>query len=389
MKFEKWLVQRMVFIFTLLVIVNGQTDTCTGNSQVFSSLNASALPFDKSALHCSSVWSSYNYVLRYSQNSTNIWSFVLSATNRQSWIGIGFSSSGSMVGSSAIVGWVDQSGSGAVKQYYLGGQSTQAVNPDQGNLNIVNNYTTLIVEGSTIYLAFQLQFSTPLTVANILYAVGPQNSFPDSNYRLTEHQAKVATVFDFSTGASSQSSSTDNLRKSHGVLGLIGWGILLPLGVIIARHFRQWDPAWFYLHIGFQMAGFILGIAGISLGFKLSNRLSTDVDTHKAIGIIMLAIGALQVAALFIRPQKDSKIRKYWNWYHHWFGRILLILGIANIFYGIDLANAGSSWNIGYGIALGLLALSILLLEIKLFLSTPQKTTKIPPSTSPTFDNHI
>ncbi|KAH9315006.1 hypothetical protein KI387_023633 [Taxus chinensis] len=394
MELEKWLVQhqgtwmmRMVFIFALLITVNGQSDTCAANSQVFSSLNVSTIPFDASSLSCTLVWNTHNYVLRYAQNNTNIWSFLLSAPNRNSWIGMGFSNSGSMVGSSAIVGWVDQSGLGTIKQYYLGGQSPTLVVADQGNLNVVNNDTSLIVQGSTTYLAFQLQFSTPLTVANILYAIGPQNTLPSNNV-LAEHDDKVATVFDFSTGASSQSSSTDKLRRSHGILNLLGWGTLLPLGVIVARYCRQWDPAWFYLHIGFQMSGFILGVVGAALGFKLYSRLNSNVEAHRAIGIVMLTLGGLQVVGLLVRPQKEAKMRRYWNWYHHWFGRFLLIFAVANIFYGIHLGSAGRKWNIGYGFDIGLLCLTVILLESKMLFTRFRKPIKTP-TRAPVFDNQI
>lgn len=51
-----------------------------------------------------SVWSSQGFVLRYRQTDTKQWSFVLSAPNSNSYIAMGFSPDGQMVGSSAIVG---------------------------------------------------------------------------------------------------------------------------------------------------------------------------------------------------------------------------------------------------------------------------------------------
>lgn len=29
---------------------------------------------------------------------------------------------------------------------------------------------------------------------------------------------------------------------------LIGWGVLIPVGVAIARTCKAWDPMWFHLH---------------------------------------------------------------------------------------------------------------------------------------------
>lgn len=76
--------------------------------------------------------------------------------------------------------------------------------------------------------------------------------------------------------------------------------------------------------------------------------------------------------AFFIRPEKDSKHRKYWNWYHHYVGRIALFFGCLNIFLGIQLANAGTSWKIGYGFVLAAIILTSIVLEV-LKLKTPNK----------------
>lgn len=69
--------------------------------------------------------------------------------------------------------------------------------------------------------------------------------------------------------------------------------------------------------------------------------------------------------AIVARPDKESKVRKYWNWYHQSVGRVLIILAVANIFYGIHLGNAGSGWNAGYAIALATLFFVSLLLEFR------------------------
>lgn len=71
--------------------------------------------------------------------------------------------------------------------------------------------------------------------------------------------------------------------------------------------------------------------------------------------------------AILARPEKGSKVREYWNWYHHNVGRILIIFAIANIFYGIHLGEKGDKWNIGYGIIIGLLFVILIVLEIRKF----------------------
>lgn len=82
------------------------------------------------------------------------------------------------------------------------------------------------------------------------------------------------------------------------MLNLIGWGVLLPIGKVVARYCKHWDPAWFYAHIFLQGGGFVLGLAGVITGFRLEDKVSDDVDTHKAIGIFILVSGSLQVSNL-------------------------------------------------------------------------------------------
>lgn len=50
-----------------------------------------------------------------------------------------------------------------------------------------------------------------------------------------------------------------------------------------------------------------------------------------------------QVMAFFVRPDKDIKHRKYWNWYRHY---------------------VGSSWKIGYGFVLAAVILMSIILEV-------------------------
>lgn len=90
-----------------------------------------------------------------------------------------------------------------------------------------------------------------------------------------------------------------NLRRIHGLLNMLGWGILIPIGVMVARYMRKWDPLWFYMHAVTQSIGFILGLIGVMCGFVLDGRLSADVPIHKALGIVIISFGCLQVTFLF------------------------------------------------------------------------------------------
>ncbi|CAA6667734.1 unnamed protein product [Spirodela intermedia] len=326
---------------------------------------ANLIPFNTSSLGCYTAWRSRDFILLYKQEQPGLWSFVLSAPDNNAYIAVGFSTNGRMVGASAVAGWVASGGAGVVKQYALRGTSSTDCPPDQGSLQLVPAKSTILSLSSRIYLAFQLNTTQPQT--RLIYAVGPRGSLPGSDFYLAEHESMVSTAVDYTTGRSSgeSESSSSSLRRAHGVLTLIGWGVLLPIGMAVARYCKHWDPAWFYAHIFLQGGGFVLGLAGVITGFRLEDKVSDDVDTHKAIGIFILVSGSLQVVALLVRPKKTAKVRKYWNWYHHYLGRIAVAFAAGNIFYGLSLADEKSSWTIGYAVFLGLWFLLSLILEIR------------------------
>lgn len=93
-----------------------------------------------------------------------------------------------------------------------------------------------------------------------------------------------------------EKSPNSSLRRSHGLLNMLGWAILMPIGAMVARYMRKWDPTWFYAHGIIQSIGFILGLSGVICGLVLENRLkASSVGKHKGIGITVLVLGSLQV----------------------------------------------------------------------------------------------
>lgn len=79
------------------------------------------------------------------------------------------------------------------------------------------------------------------------------------------------------------------------MLNMLGWGVLMPIGIIVARYFKQFDPTWFYVHVSIQSGGFTLGLVGVVCGLVLNDRINANVTKHKALGIVILVLGCLQV----------------------------------------------------------------------------------------------
>ncbi|XWS46231.1 hypothetical protein CRYUN_Cryun14cG0046700 [Craigia yunnanensis] len=305
---------------------------------------------------CSPIWNTF--VLRYYQRADNVMTIILSAVYTTGWVGIGFSRNGMMVGSSVMVGWFNRKGQARIKQYYLQGAHESQVIPDKGELPLNNIPPVVALHGAMIYLAFQAKFEHRLGRQPIILAFGSR--YP-THLHLTKHDDKTAVWFDFS-----QASVLDihiSQKKNHGILGIIGWGLILPAGAIIARYLKHKDPLWYYLHAGIQFLGFILGLAAVLLGIQLYRSMNADIPAHRGIGILVLVLSILQIMAFFLRPNKDSKYRRYWNWYHHWFGRIVLFFGALNVILGIQLAGAGNDWKIGYGFLLAVTLVAVIFLE--------------------------
>uniref|UniRef100_A0A803M1K9 Cytochrome b561 domain-containing protein n=2 Tax=Chenopodium quinoa TaxID=63459 RepID=A0A803M1K9_CHEQI len=135
-------------------------------------------------------------------------------------------------------------------------------------------------------------------------------------------------------------------RNAHVTVNIIGWGILMPLGIMIARHYKEFfpkdDSTWFYLHIGCQIPAYILGATGWAIGLKLNSiqGLRHFAD-HKRIGTALFCMATFQVSALVLRPHKDHMYRSYWSKYHHLVGRVTVILGLFNISLGLTILKPG------------------------------------------------
>ena len=134
----------------------------------------------------------------------------------------------------------------------------------------------------------------------------------------------------------------------HGVLMLLGWGILLPAGVLIAR-FLKWKgpngrapfrnkPLWLKLHIGMQILGLAFGIAGLALALVQFQPLGGSLGGHGLMGLLVSFLGVLQPINGFIRPKKGAILtprRKKWEVIHKGLGWVALALAVPTLVTGM------------------------------------------------------
>ncbi|XP_019188546.1 PREDICTED: cytochrome b561 and DOMON domain-containing protein At3g61750-like [Ipomoea nil] len=321
---------------------------------------------------CQNVWDSFT--IRFSQSKDYVVTIVLSATYTTGWVGMGFSSDGMMINSSCMVGWIPPAGGkGQILQYHVEGTMPSEIKPNKGELPLTKTPPLAVLQNGTIYLAFQLEYPTPLGPQPVVLAYSSE--YPHQDLLLTHHDDKTSIIFDFSTSKAAASASIKRMKMIHGIVGILGWGFFLPCGAMVARYLKNHNPLWFYLHICCQVTGFLLGFVTVIVGLQLYNQLDCDFPTHKGIGILLLVLSILQMFALFLRPDEDSPYRKYWKWYHSWVGRTALFFGALNIVLGMHFAEAGSTWKTSYGVIVGLTILTCIVLEV----FVEQKLNDLPP----------
>ncbi|KAH0464586.1 hypothetical protein IEQ34_007372 [Dendrobium chrysotoxum] len=205
----------------------------------------------------------------------------------------------------------------------------------------------------TIYATIQL----PGNKTRVNHVWQASNTFSNglpSGHPTTGQNVQSTATLDLLSGQSSAAAGNSRLHRKniHGVLNAVSWGILMPIGAIIARYmrvFKSADPAWFYLHVACQCSAYIVGVAGWGTGLKLgSDSKGITYHKHRDIGIALFSLATLQVFALLLRPKKDHKYRLYWNIYHHVIGYTVIVLSVINIFKGFDILDPDEKWKHAY-----------------------------------------
>ncbi|VAH87829.1 unnamed protein product [Triticum turgidum subsp. durum] len=262
-------------------------------------------------------------------------------------------------GADGWVGWGINPGSSGMagSNVFIASQSAGAVSV----LTTILRNTAPTLDNTA--LSFDVPVPASAEYAGGAYTIYATVALPGN---ATSHNTvwQAGPISGTSTGASN---SRLHRRNLHGVLNGVGWGVLIPLGAMIARYLRVFeaaDPAWFYLHIACQISGYALGVAGWGLGLKLgSESKGLTYTTHRSIGIAIFCLATLQVFALFLRPDKKNKYRVYWNAYHHSVGYSVIVLAAVNIFKGLNILKPATGWKTSYVVILATLAGVVLLLE--------------------------
>ncbi|KAI6782232.1 cellobiose dehydrogenase [Emericellopsis cladophorae] len=123
-------------------------------------------------------------------------------------------------------------------------------------------------------------------------------------------------------------SNTDAIILAHGIIALVVFAFLYPIGSILMRLVGKW-----YIHSMTQNVGWLVMWAVFGLGYVAASRQAQPV------------LGWLHHRH-FVAHQKRGIISHL----HIWYGRILMALGVVNGGLGIKLAGSGTGFKIAYSV---------------------------------------
>lgn len=125
----------------------------------------------------------------------------------------------------------------------------------------------------------------------------------------------------------------------HGILLWVSLGFLMPIGTLIIRLSNREERGaklrlYFYFHLIIQMLSVMLATTGAIMSIKTFEN--SFNNNHQRIGLALY--GAIWVQAIlgFFRPQRGSKKRSMWYVLHWILGTIICIVGILNIYTGLE-----------------------------------------------------
>ncbi|XP_010313987.1 cytochrome b561 and DOMON domain-containing protein At5g35735-like isoform X3 [Solanum lycopersicum] len=162
---------------------------------------------------------------------------------------------------------------------------------------------------------------------------------------------------------------SSKIRKVHGILNIIGWGVVLPIGVIIARNFREFPLPWLgwkKCHISCQTIGYLVGTTGWAVGIWLGKASKYySFPKHGTYGLLIFAFATIQMLFFKLKPGESDKYRMYRNMFHHVVGYSLMIGICINILKGIHIIHLDyTSWKPTYLGIVSCLAFIFLVFEI-------------------------
>ena len=323
---------------------------------------------------------------------------------KANWVSIAFGEG--MVGSDAIVGWVDsESGVAHVKEYTMTSLDASGVMLIDGNaggrLDRTYANETNFTDGQ---LSFTVLVNDPRFLTSgipVIWAYGDSWQLLPTNANTHSRRAGVHSTVDFRSGDVTLA-SVDGKLVAHGVLMCIAWTFLVPLGIFFAR-FRADATGFLWIKAHkratklasvLMLIAFIIILAWIFDTGRENQFCATD---HGKIGMTALVLLGIQIFTAIYRPGKVNAEsttvakakRKVWEIGHRVIAVLCLTISVAACFNGLqEIENFGVEDTEPHQTSLGIwIAMTFLIALIReLMKYQPRSKSVDMVSPSPTYD---
>jgi len=284
---------------------------------------------------------------------------------------------GNMAPSTAVVGYVNDNGTTNVSTIDIQGRSIDLIYP-QPDANLY--YTGLIQEGNLMTVFFSINQSNPLwyiPVNNYSYlnwALGPTPYLS----KHTQSGGPIKVIFNENTRGIIPNDrglyDQKTIWHTHGILMVTTFAFVLPFGQIFARYIDWWGKRWIWVHLALQLSGVILLLASFSYILVNTDRpehwlkLKSDNYIHGKLGISIMFFAFLNpfmglLMFFFKKPaagEQTTFLRGCLELFHHFIGKLAMLLGAFNLFYGVYVLFfvnrcKDGSWRTWVGVSAGLL----------------------------------
>lgn len=281
--------------------------------------------------------------------------YELSSTGQGSvgWMGMGFGQS--MVNTPMVIMWSNPDGTVTMSQRTASSHSEPSVDSNPPRVaTLVNSLTS--VSGQNPSFGFSVPASGSAQ-HNVIYAFSstpPSSSSPDA--RLQIHIDKGVLRLDSGTstppGGSSSSPGgsfpsngqpllpSQRVLIAHALFCVIGFLFFLPLGALLARYLRTFNPTWFQGHwiIQFAIGGLII-LIGFMLGCIAVTKAGGNHfnTTHQRLGLALFIMYLFQVTLgaviHFVKPANRTS-RPLQNYAHAIIGLLIIALAMYQVYLG-------------------------------------------------------
>ncbi|KAM7504211.1 hypothetical protein LguiB_003115 [Lonicera macranthoides] len=319
--------------------ISSHTSSCTHDfSQMGTKRNITHC-VKLSTLGAQFAWN--NIILNNNSNSKIDIIFSAKMENDKGWVawGVNPGETAQMVGTRALIGIKNPDGSMKINTYNVTSLTRIGFPFLPSKIELVVEKRDLVFQETikhlVIYATIVLPTEYNISRLNIVWQVGHEvdELEPKIHSATLENMDSIDTI-DLESGVVEVVGvNRQHLRMVHGILNIVGWGTILPIGVILSRYLKRFPckyKYWFRLHASTQCVGYVLGMF-----------------------------------ALRLKPNMRDEFREYWNMYHHFLGYSLLAIIATNIFQGFAILRPRShKWEQSYIGILGALGLITLGFEL-------------------------